>query len=84
MQRNVPEGAIDSQGATISLEQLKNVKTIGLFFAANSSPQCKFFLSTLDSFYNSLYEVRPGDFEILFFSCDYNDAEMLDFMQDSG
>ncbi|KAI6661535.1 hypothetical protein LOD99_13408 [Oopsacas minuta] len=84
MMRNSRDDVIDSQGTTMTLEHIRDCKVIGLFFAANSSPQCKFFLTVLDSFYNSLNEVRPRDFELLFVSCDYNDSEMLDFMQDSG
>ena len=82
--RNARDDIIDSQGSTMTIEHLQYSKVIGLFFAANSSPQCRLFLTVLDSFYNSLNEVRPRDFEVLFVSCDYNDSEMLDFMQDSG
>ena len=82
--RNSRDDVIDSQGSIMTVEHLKDAKLIGLFFAANSSPQCRFFLTVLDSFYNSLNEVRPRDLEIMFVSCDYNDSEMLDFMQDSG
>ena len=82
--RNSSDDVIDAQGSLMTVEHLKDAKLIGLFFAANSSPQCRLFLTVLDSFYNSINDVRPRDFEVVFVSCDYNDSEMLDFMQDSG
>lgn len=75
---------INKENENVRFETIRDAKVIGIFFASNTSEPSKTFCTFLDSFTNHLREARPEEFQLLFVSCDFSDAEMLDFMQETG
>ncbi|KAJ9467362.1 putative nucleoredoxin 3 [Diplonema papillatum] len=57
---------------------LKGIETIGLFCSAHWCPPCRKFTPVLADFYVEYKKLDPK-FEIIFLSCDKNEAEMLDY-----
>jgi len=68
-----------SDGASADLNRITSKKVVLLYFSAHWCPPCRAFTPRLVSYYNNYG--GGNRFEILFVSCDHNEAEMTNYMK---